>query len=59
MKLEASSLKRNKVDKPKVRFINNRRGLKSIKLEMKRKKLNGHHRNTKDYKRLQQATIHQ
>ena len=25
MKLEASSLKRNKVDKPKVRFINNRR----------------------------------
>ena len=48
----------NKTDKPLTRVIKkNRRGLKSIKLEMKRRSYNRHHRNTKDHERLLQATI--
>ena len=45
----------NKIDKFLARLIKKKRGLKSIKLEIK-KKLNRHHRNTKDHKRPQ-ATI--
>ena len=77
MKLEASSLKRNKVDNPIVRFTNNRRETAQINKIRNEKeevimdtteiqmiirdynKQHGHHRNTNDYKRLQQATVHQ
>ena len=48
----------NKIDKPLARLIKKKRGLKSRKLETK-KKLQGKHRNTKDHKRLLQATIGQ
>ena len=41
----------NKIDKPLARFIKKKgRGLKSIKLEMKKESYNRHHRNTKDHK---------
>ena len=48
----------NKIDKPLARLIKKRgRGLKSIKLEMKRRSYNRHRRNTKHPKRLLQATL--
>ena len=49
----------NKIDKPVARLIKEKkgRGLKSIKLEMKRRSYNRHHRNTNDHKRLLQATV--
>ena len=40
MKLKADYLKRNKIDRPLVRFIKTKmRGLKSIKSDMKKEKL--------------------
>ena len=42
----------NKIDKPLARLIKKKR-VKSIK----RRSYNGHHKNTKDHKRLPQATI--
>ena len=52
------SEKINKFDKPLSRVIKKkkRRKLKSIKLEMKMRSDNCHHRNTKDHKRLLQPT---
>ena len=47
----------NKIDKPLGRLIKKKgRKPKSIKLEMKKEKLQ-HHRNKKDHKRLLQASI--
>ena len=37
MKLKADSLKKNKIDKSLSRHVNKKRGLKSIKSEMKKK----------------------
>ena len=48
-----------KVDKPIARAIEIKRERAQInKSEIKKEKLYRHHRNTKDHKRLLQATIH-
>ena len=52
--------KTNKIDIPLATLIKKKkRGLKTIKLEMKRRHYNRHHRNTKNLKRWVQATIYQ
>ena len=48
----------NKIDNSLVKLImKKRRVLKSIKLEMKKEKLNVQHKNIKDHDRLLQETI--
>ena len=49
--------KLDKIDKPSAKLIKKKRGLKSIKLEMKKGMVNRHHRNIKDHERLLYATI--
>ena len=48
----------NKIHKPLARLIKKKKGgLKSMKLEKKKEKLQWAHKNTQDHKRVLQATI--